>query len=198
MEQQESGGDFGSANWGERSIMRSQYRTGQFDPCRGPRPPDSAMPIDSTNPPSRILIVDDNQQNCELLEAYLSGEGYQIDVAYDGISTLERVVVEQPDLILLDIMMPKLSGYEVCQQLKQKDATRNIPIIMVTALNEVADIEKAVKAGADDFLTKPVNKLELTTRVRSLLRVRHLTNERDRLLAYLAEVDGGVQDPVAR
>lgn len=156
------------------------------------------MPNDSTTSPSRILIVDDNQQNCELLEAYLAGEGYQIDMAYDGITTLERVVHEQPDLILLDIMMPKLSGYEVCQKLKQQEETRNIPVIMVTALNEVADIEKAVKAGADDFLTKPVNKLELTTRVRSLLRVRHLTNERDRLLAYLAEVDGGVQDPVAR
>mgnify|MGYP000090076689 CR=1 FL=1 len=156
------------------------------------------MPIDPQMTPSKILIVDDNQQNCELLEAYLAGESYQIDVAYDGISTLERVQVDQPDLILLDIMMPRLSGYEVCQQLKQKDATRNIPIIMVTALNEVADIEKAVKAGADDFLTKPVNKLELTTRVRSLLRVRHLTNERDRLLAYLAEVDGGVHDSVAR
>ena len=156
------------------------------------------MPIDSTSSPSRILIVDDNQQNCELLEAYLSGEGYQIDVAYDGVTTLERVGVDQPDLILLDIMMPKLSGYEVCQQLKLKEETRNIPVIMVTALNEVAAIEKAVKAGADDFLTKPVNKLELTTRVRSLLRVRHLTNERDRLLAYLAEVDGNVQAPVGR
>ncbi len=156
------------------------------------------MPIDPSTSSSRILIVDDNQQNCELLEAYLSGEGYQIDVAYDGVTTLERVGSEQPDLILLDIMMPKLSGYEVCQQLKQRDDTRNIPVIMVTALNEVADIEKAVKAGADDFLTKPVNKLELTTRVRSLLRVRHLTNERDRLLAYLAEVDGNVQAPVGR
>lgn len=156
------------------------------------------MPIDPSKPQSRVLIVDDNQQNCELLEAYLSGEGYEIDLAYDGVTTLERVVREQPDLILLDIMMPKLSGYEVCQQLKQQEETRSIPVIMVTALNEVADIEKAVKAGADDFLTKPVNKLELTTRVRSLLRVRHLTNERDRLLAYLAEVDGSVQDPVAR
>jgi len=86
-------------------------------------------------------------------------------------------------------MMPKLSGYEVCQQLKSDEATRNIPILMVTALNEQGDIEKAVAAGCDDFLTKPVNSLELKTRVRSLLRVRHLTNERDRLLAYLSEVE---------
>ncbi|HEX6986928.1 MAG TPA: response regulator, partial [Planctomycetaceae bacterium] len=94
-----------------------------------------------------------------------------------------------PDLILLDIMMPKLSGYEVCQQLKADPKTKDIPVLMVTALNEAGDIEKAVAAGCDDFLSKPVNSLELKTRVRSLLRVRHLLNERDRLLAYVAEVE---------
>ncbi|MEO1996087.1 MAG: response regulator, partial [Planctomycetaceae bacterium] len=107
----------------------------------------------------------------------------------NGQDALERVVEKLPDLILLDIMMPKLSGYEVCQKLKSDERSRPIPILMVTALNEMGDIEKAVEAGCDDFLTKPVNRLELQTRVRSLLRVRHLTNERDRLLAYLAEVD---------
>lgn len=148
--------------------------------------------------PSKILIADDNLQNCELLEAYLSesGETYEIAMAEDGAKTIAEVERFHPDLILLDIMMPKLSGYEVCQRLKQNPATRGIPILMVTALNELGDIEKAVKAGADDFLTKPVNRLELTTRVRSLLRVRHLTNERDRLLAYLEEVDGASR-PVA-
>lgn len=141
---------------------------------------------------SKILIADDNLQNCELLDAYLSesGESYEIAMASDGQDTLNKVVEFQPDLILLDIMMPKLSGYEVCQRLRQDAATRDIPILMVTALNEIGDIERAVRAGADDFLTKPVNRLELTTRVRSLLRVRHLTNERDRLLAYLEEVEG--------
>jgi two-component system, OmpR family, alkaline phosphatase synthesis response regulator PhoP len=141
---------------------------------------------------SKILIADDNLQNCELLEAYLSEAGteYDIAMASDGQDTLTKVGEFHPDLILLDIMMPKLSGYEVCQRLKQNPQTRAIPILMVTALNEIGDIEKAVKAGADDFLTKPVNRLELTTRVRSLLRVRHLTNERDRLLAYLEEVEG--------
>jgi two-component system alkaline phosphatase synthesis response regulator PhoP len=151
------------------------------------------MRLDYAAGPSRILIADDNQQNCELLEAYLSGEGYLIDFANDGEATLKQVDREQPDMILLDIMMPRMSGYEVCARLKKDDSTRDIPIIMVTALNESGDIEKAVNAGADDFLSKPVNKLELTTRVRSLLRVRHLTNERDRLLAYLAEVDGLVE-----
>lgn len=141
--------------------------------------------------PSKILIADDNVQNCELLEAYLSdgSEPYDIVMTSDGASTLTKVQEFQPDLILLDIMMPKMSGYEVCERLKQNPASKNIPILMVTALNEMGDIEKAVKAGADDFLTKPVHRLELTTRVRSLLRVRHLTNERDRLLAYIEEVE---------
>ena len=148
------------------------------------------MTADHSTANSKILIADDNQQNCELLEAYLAAENYEIDMASDGQNTLDKVASNQPDLILLDIMMPKLSGYEVCQQLKRSNATKDIPVLMVTALNEMGDIEKAVAAGCDDFLTKPVNKLELTTRVRSLLRVRHLTNERDRLLAYLSEVDG--------
>jgi len=140
--------------------------------------------------PSKLLIADDNQQNCELLEAYLADEGYEIAFAYDGRQTLEKVAELRPDLLLLDIMMPKLSGYEVCQTLKQGEATKNIPILIVTALNKHGDIEKAVAAGCDDFLTKPVNGLELKTRVKSLLRVRHLTNERDRLLEYIAEVEG--------
>ena len=156
-------------------------------------------PRDNTTPLSKILIADDNHQNCELLDAYLSEEGYEMIVAYDGKQTLQKVAECQPDLILLDIMMPKLSGYEVCQRLKSDPGTRNIPILMVTALNEQGDIEKAVIAGCDDFLTKPVNSLELKTRVRSLLRVRHLTNERDRLLAYLAEVESTqTREPVPR
>lgn len=146
----------------------------------------------SPNTPSKILIADDNEQNRELLEAYLSDGSYQIEMSHDGLSTLDVVHSFQPDLVLLDIMMPKLSGYEVCQRLKADQKTRDIPILMVTALNEMGDIEKAVAAGCDDFLTKPVNRLELTTRVRSLLRVRHLTNERDRLLAYLAEVESAL------
>ena len=139
--------------------------------------------------PSRILIADDNLQNCELLNAFLEDEPYEIAMAHDGQETLSKVAESRPDLILLDIMMPKVSGYEVCKRLREDPATRDIPILMVTALNELGDIDRALKAGADDFLTKPVHRLELTTRVRSLLRVRHLTNQRDRLLAYLEEVD---------
>ncbi|MDA0283424.1 MAG: response regulator [Planctomycetota bacterium] len=147
------------------------------------------MPDLEVSKPSKILIADDNEQNCELLEAYLAGEDYEIAMAFDGQETIDQVAAFQPDIILLDIMMPRMSGYEVCEQLKNAPETTNIPILMVTALNEMGDIEKAVNAGCDDFLTKPVNRLELTTRVKSLLRVRHLTNERDRLLAYLREVD---------
>lgn len=138
---------------------------------------------------SKILIADDNLQNCELLDAYLADGDYQIEMAHDGRETLKKVAEFKPDLILLDIMMPKMSGYEVCKQLRADAATRPIPILMVTALAEMGDIERAVQAEADDFLTKPVNRLELTTRVKSLLRIRHLTSQRDRLLAYLEEVD---------
>jgi CheY-like chemotaxis protein len=140
-------------------------------------------------PASKILIADDNIQNCELIDAYLADEGYELSVAYDGVQAMKRVEELQPDLVLLDIMMPKLSGYEVCHWMKSSPRTKDIPVLMVTALNEQGDIEKAVRAGCDDFLTKPVNSLELKTRVKSLLRVRHLTNERDRLLAYMAEVE---------
>ncbi len=149
-----------------------------------------STPSPSTDRSPRLLIADDNQQNRELLEAYLGDDGYEIAMACDGQETLDMVQSFGPDLVLLDIMMPRLSGYEVCQQLKDADATQDIPILMVTALNEMGDIERAVEAGCDDFLTKPVNRLELTTRVKSLLRVRQLTDQRDRLLAYLAEIDG--------
>ena len=139
--------------------------------------------------PAKILIADDNQQNVELLEAYLSEVDCQIQTAADGEQTLDRVRKDPPDVILLDIMMPKISGFEVCRKLKSDEATRDIQILMITALNQVGDIERAVQAGTDDFLIKPVNKLELTLRVKSLLRVRRLQNELDRVLEYLNEVE---------
>jgi two-component system alkaline phosphatase synthesis response regulator PhoP len=144
-----------------------------------------------TAPPreSKILIVDDNRQNLELLQAYMDGAPYKVRTAADGQEALDAVAAEPPDLILLDIMMPKVSGFEVCRRLKADPATAGIPVVMVTALSEVSDIERAVDCGTDDFLTKPVNKLELLTRVKSLLRVRHLANELERTLAYLAELE---------
>ncbi len=155
------------------------------------------MDSEKSNENLKILIADDNQQNCELLEAYLADEGYEIVMAGDGQEALTSVEESHPDLLLLDIMMPKLSGYEVCQRLKQNETTRAIPILMVTALNEMGDIEKAVNAGCDDFLTKPVNRLELITRVKSMLRLRQLTNERDRLLEYVADLER-LQPPQAK
>ena len=138
---------------------------------------------------STVLIADDTEQNVELLQAYLDELGCRVVTAADGQETLDRVADSKPDLILLDIMMPRLSGFEVCRKLKGNPATRDIPICMVTALTEEGDIEKAVDAGTDDFLSKPINKWELLTRVRSLLRVRHLQSELERTLSYLEEVD---------
>ena len=152
-----------------------------------------ALEIDLSG--SRVLIADDNDQNRELLDAYLANENYQILMARDGEETLQVVREQQPDLILLDIMMPRMSGYEVCEQLKADSEFSGIPVLIVTALNEMGDSEKAVAAGCDDFLTKPVNQLELKTRVRSLLKVSHLTSERDRLLAYLEEMEHRVLSP---
>jgi len=140
--------------------------------------------------PRDILIVDDNSQNAELLEAYLEPLDCSVRIASDGIEALEQVKQKHPDLILLDIMMPRMSGFEVCRRLKNEPKTRDIPVVMVTALNELADVERGVDSGADDFLSKPVNKLELLTRVKSLLRVRHLKSELERTLSYLAEIEG--------
>jgi CheY-like chemotaxis protein len=138
---------------------------------------------------SRILVVDDNAQNLELLVEYLGALDCQIDTAVDGADALEKVQAQTPDLILLDVMMPRMSGFECCRKLRSNPDTRDIPVIMVTALNELGDIERGVESGTDDFITKPVNRLELVTRVRSLLRVRHLKSELDRALAYLSEVE---------
>lgn len=143
---------------------------------------------------SRILVVDDNAQNLELIVAYLDSLGVQVDTAVDGVEALEKVQQADYNLILLDIMMPRMSGFEVCPKLKSDPKTRDIPVIMVTALNELTDIERAIASGTDDFVSKPVNRLELITRVRSLLRVSHLKSELDRTLAYLQEVETRKRD----
>ncbi len=137
----------------------------------------------------RILIADDNPQNVELLEAYLGDFDCELRTAQDGEETLRLVQEFRPDLLLLDIMMPRLSGFEVCRVLRANPETKDLLILMVTALNEAADFERGVQAGTDDFLTKPVNKVELLCRIRSLLRVRHLKNQLERTLAYLADFE---------
>ena len=150
---------------------------------RDPAHPDHAAPLgefseaDAAN--SSILVVDDNLQNLELLQAYLEELGLPVHTARDGLEALQAVEAHRPDIILLDVMMPRMSGFQACAK------TRDIPVVMVTALNEVGDVERAVESGADEFLTKPVNRLELLTRVKSLLRVRLLKRQLDRAMAQM-------------
>jgi DNA-binding response OmpR family regulator len=139
----------------------------------------------------RILIADDNPEGVELLEAYLSGTDYETQVAHDGEDTLCKVKEWKPDLILLDIMMPKISGFEVCKRLRAQPDTADIVILMVTALDQHSDIDRAVEAGTDDFLTKPINKAELLLRVKAALASRHQGGPLDRTLAYLEKVQAG-------
>jgi CheY-like chemotaxis protein len=139
--------------------------------------------------PHRILIADDNQPNCELLEAYLDGLACQIEFAADGQQTLDATYSFRPDLILLDVMMPKLSGFEVCQKIKEDPQVSGTMILMVTALNELGDIERAIRAGTNDFLSKPVNKAELLKRVENMLAIRHITNENERLRKYIEHME---------
>ena len=137
----------------------------------------------------RILIADDDPQSVELLEAFLSGSDYELRTAADGEQTLREVAARKPDLILLDIMMPKISGFEVCKRLRADPATRDIAVLMITALDQPSDIDRAVEAGTDDFLSKPINKNELLLRVRSLLKSRQNKRELDRALAYIEAVE---------
>ena len=127
----------------------------------------------------KILVVDDNQTNVELICMHLKPFDYDIEKAYDGEQALAAVAKREPDLILLDLMMPKLSGYEVCQKLKHDPKTALIPIVIVTALRELDDKIKAMELGADDYLIKPFNKIELTTRVKSLLKLKSMYSELD-------------------
>src|SRR3954466_9034896 len=140
-------------------------------------------------PQSTVLIVDDNPQNVELLQAFLESLPVRIITAGDGLEALRQVAENNPDLVLLDIMMPQMSGFQVCRRLKTDPKTKDIQILMVTALNELGDIEQASECGTDDFVSKPVNKFELLTRVKSLLRVRHLKSELERALTYLNEIE---------
>ena len=144
---------------------------------------------------AKVLVVDDTDTNIKLLRALLKGAGYDVVTATCGTEALAMAATENPDIILLDIMMPDLTGYEVCQRLRSAPATRQTPIVFLTALHELEDHVKGMDVGGDDVLTKPINKLELLTRVKSLLRLRILSAEvreqrrliRDILNAYVSE-----------
>jgi DNA-binding response OmpR family regulator len=142
----------------------------------------------------RILIADDNPSNAELLDAHLDGTrfNYETKLVYNGADTLAAARDWKPDLILLDVMMPKLSGFEVCRRLRADPATRDVSVLMVTALDQSTDVETAVEAGTDDFITKPINKRELQLRVEAMLSSRNEPTAVDRALAYLRRVQQGL------
>ncbi|MCC6417590.1 MAG: response regulator [Gemmataceae bacterium] len=139
--------------------------------------------------PARILIADDNPQGVELLEAYLGAVDCDVETAADGEETLRKVQAWRPDLILLDIMMPRISGFEVCKRLQADPATRDIAVLMITALDQPSDADRGVEAGTLDFLTKPINKTELLVRVRAALQARRHKEPLDRMLAYIEGVE---------
>ncbi len=124
--------------------------------------------------PAKILVVDDTPKNVKLLEYLLTGKGYTVVTAASGPEALAEVEAERPDLVLLDVVMPEMSGYEVCRKIRENPATGILPIVMVTALDPTQERVKGLEAGADDFLTKPINQPELLARVRSLLRIKEL------------------------
>ena len=137
----------------------------------------------------KILIVDDNIPNLELLQAYLEDSDYDIEQAEDGYVAMDMIATDKPDLLILDVMMPRISGFEVCKKLKNDPKTADMPIIMVTALSEMGDIERAIDCGTDDFLSKPVNRIELLTRVKTMLRIKYLSDKLERSLEYISQIE---------
>ncbi len=126
----------------------------------------------------KILIVDDEPFNVDYLEQELADLGYETTSATNGQEALEKVAAEAPDLILLDVMMPIMDGFTVCRTLKESDETRLIPVVIMTALDGIEDRIKGIEAGADDFLTKPVNDRELLARVRTTLKLKHTVDHK--------------------
>ena len=140
--------------------------------------------------PQKILVVDDQPKNVKLLADILTVKGYGVTTAQSGAQALQSIRSEPPDLVLLDVMMPDLDGYEVCRAIRADPATAILPVVMVTALDASEERAKGLEAGADDFLTKPVNQVELMARVRSLMRVKTLYDQ-------LAELNAGLEKRVA-
>src|SRR5919108_2305762 len=145
-----------------------------------------------------ILVVDDTPQNIKVLDAILSPRGYTVVSATSGAEALQKGQSDAPDLLLLDILMPGMSGYEVAQRLRGDPATRFLPIVMFTALGAQEEKVKAIDSGADDFLTKPVNQLELLARVKSLLRIKEYHDTIQSQAAELAEWNKTLEERVQR
>ncbi|MDH3445062.1 MAG: response regulator [Deltaproteobacteria bacterium] len=139
------------------------------------------------NTPAKILVVDDTPRNVKLLADLLAVKGYEVATAASGSEALAQVEAAQPDLVLLDVVMPEMSGYEVCRKIREIPATAMLPVIMVTALDPSEERVKGIEAGADDFLTKPINQAELLARVKSLLRIKELYDTVQSQSAQLAD-----------
>ena len=134
----------------------------------------------------KILVADDEQEIRELLDNFLTGQGYEVVLASDGNQALQLASEENPQAIILDIRMPGLDGLEVCKRLKEKEQTRLIPVIVITGFED--NKIEALNLGADDFVNKPFDMAEISARVKSALRIRHLTNELERAVAYIEEL----------
>jgi putative two-component system response regulator len=132
---------------------------------------------DPVRPAGKVLVVDDVSANVELLRTVLTREGYTVVTASDGEQALEVVEREHPDLVLMDVLMPKLNGYEACERIKRNTSTRLTPVVLITALHDRENKIQGINAGADDFLTKPVNPHELRARVRSLVKLKRYTDD---------------------
>ncbi len=145
------------------------------------------------NTPAKILIVDDTPRNVKLLADLLTVKGYNVVTASSGREALVQVETERPDLVLLDVVMPEMSGYEVCRAIRAQPATAMLPVIMVTALDPGEERVKGIEAGADDFLTKPINQPELLARVRSLLRIKELYDQVQSQAVVLSEWNGDLE-----
>ena len=142
---------------------------------------------------ARVLVAEDNPQGAELIEDFLEGTGWTVRRTADGEETLAAVRDWKPDVLLLDVMMPKLSGFEVCKRLRHDPVTRDLPVLMITALDQPSDIDRAVDAGTNDFMTKPIHKIDLVSRVRALLESRGHATDVDRTLKYLESVGQSAQ-----
>lgn len=136
---------------------------------------------------AKVLVVDDTPHNVKLLADILGAKGYAVSTAVNGEEALKKVAAEPPDIVLLDIMMPGLSGYDVCRKLREDPATALLPVVLCTSLDPAGERVKGMEAGADDFLTKPINQAELFARVKSLLRIKSLQDEVKAQTAKLAE-----------
>ncbi|MCX9083509.1 MAG: response regulator [Candidatus Methanoperedens sp.] len=149
-----------------------------YDPSWGYVGPRAMDPneIEAQESKGKVLIVDDEEVNIRIIEAYLNKE-YKIIKAQSGNEALSKIREDKPDLVLLDIMMPQISGYDVCKSIKENDATRFIPVVMITALSGSDAKIKAIEIGADDYLTKPVHRIELLTRIKSLLKKKYCQDE---------------------